>query len=141
MNLQEQISRIKSMMNILETIVYRGAESPEFGKGNWNGVWVSPDKKIAGQYVGHDENYIWKYELNPNINLLNTQDNEARMIEEAFIEKYPEQEEFVNQDGEFAELWMFPPNEFVDMLKEMDYDGYINGSDIFVINLNMIEQK
>ena len=127
-------------MNIVETIVYRGSESPEFGKGNWSGVWVSPHKKIAAQYVGYDENYIWKYELNPNINLLNDVDSEARMIEELFIEKYPEQEEFVNQDGEFAELWMFPPNEFIDMLKDMGYDGYINGSDIFVINYDMIKK-
>ena len=141
MNLQEQISRIQSMMNLVETIVYRGAESPEFGKGSWKGVWVSPSKKIAGQYVGYDENYIWKYKLDSDINLLDKDDDTARMFENLFIKKYPEQDEYVNQDGDFLELWMFPPDEFVKMLKEAGYDGYINGSDMFIINLDVIKQQ
>jgi len=130
------------LLNLLkENTVYRGAKSPEFSKGDFNGIWVSPIKKIAGQYVGNNESLIWEYELDPNIKLLNVQSNAGRKVEEFFIKEYPELEDVVNQDGDFLELWMFPPEELSIMLKEMGFDGYVNGSDYFIVNLNKIQHK
>lgn len=130
---------IKLISILKEITVYRGADSSEFNKGDFNGIWVSPMKDVAGQYVGQDENRIWKYELNPNIKLLNVKSQAGRKVEEFFISEYPELEDIVNQEGNFLELWMFPPMELNNMLKEMGYDGYINGSDYFIINLNKIK--
>ena len=124
----------KSNLFMNELLVYRGAHSPEFGKGEWNGVWVSPFKEVANQWSPKGEDTIWKYSLSDNINLINTTNAIARQLEAQFIHKFPEQEEYVNQSDDFAELWMFPPPEFVDMLTDYGYDGYINGTDYFIIN-------
>lgn len=118
---------LKDMLK--EDVYHRGADSPEFGKGSFKGAWVSKDKDTAAQY-----GRLHSYNTQKDMNLLSTDSAEARGIEQEFIDRYPEQEEMVNQDGEFTELWMFPPEELIDMLSAKGYDGYNNGTDTFVIN-------
>lgn len=118
---------------INEKKYYRGAETNELGKGSFNGVWCSTDYKTAKQY-----GEVWEYEID-NANLLNTNDKEARIIEKIFDAGFPGEEEYYNQDGEWTELWMFPPDGLIRILKEQGYDGYDNGMDTFIINLHKIK--
>ena len=120
-------------------VYYRGAESNEFGKGDFGGIWLSKDEKVASQY-----GKIHKYTTTDKLNLIDTNSKEAREVEEYFSKRHPSLLEEVNQDGKFTELWMFPPNELIDILKEDGYDGYNNGSDTFVFNdkkLKAVEQS
>lgn len=115
------------------TLYYRGAETNEFGKGDFDGIWLSTDERIANQY-----GEVHKY-LGNGLNLLDSNSADAREIEEYFSKKYPKLLDYYNQDGDFTELWMFPPKEFIEILKEDGYDGYNNGSDTFVFNYDKIK--
>ena len=55
------------------------------------------------------------------------------------MKAYPDEEEYYNQDDEWTELWMFPPNKVIEILKLQGYDGYNNGMDTFIINLHKIK--
>ena len=110
--------------------------TPEFGKGDFGGVWLSPDKSIAAQYSPK----IWQYILSERVSLLNHASREARSIEKEFVDLYPDLEDEVNQDGDFLELWMFPPQEFVNIITNHGYDGFINGSDYFIINTEKLKE-
>jgi hypothetical protein len=121
---------MKTFINFIkEEIYYRGAPTPEFKKGNWNGVWISTAKWVAQQY-----GTLWSYETTEPLNLLNNELNIARIFEQDFIKKYPELEDEVNQDGDFSELWLFPPDKFIKILEDKGYDGFINGLDTLLFN-------
>jgi len=57
-----------------------------------------------------------------------------RLIENEFLSRYPHLEELYNQDGDWIELWMFPPEELIPLLDARGYDGFVNGSDTFIWN-------
>lgn len=114
------------------TIVYRGAPSPEFGKGNWNGVFVSTDLKSATQY----HNNVYKYELSDS-NLLDEDDPKAEKIADDWLNNSNDPDiQYVN---EIYDLWMFPPDGWIDYLRELGYDGTILGMDIFIFNTDKLK--
>ena len=120
---------------INEEIYYRGALDSKLEKGNFKGDWFSKNKEIAAQY---GKTYQYNF---PNLNLLNVESDKARTIEDEFEVKYPELQDEFNQDGEFLELWMFPPLELVQILFQHNYDGFKNGSDSFIINYDKISNN
>ena len=118
-----------------QEIYYRGALDSKLEKGNFKGDWFSKNKEIAAQY---GKTYQYNF---PNLNLLNVESDKARTIEDEFEVKYPELQDEFNQDGEFLELWMFPPLELVQILFQHNYDGFKNGSDSFIINYDKISNN
>ena len=114
-------------------IYWRGSENgPEIGKGDFGGIWLAKEKNIAAQYGD-----LYKFRVN-SPNLLNWSSAISRELEIEFNKRYPEEEQYSNQDGEWTELWMFPPPKWIEMLKEKGYDGYVNGSDTFIFNLKKV---
>jgi len=130
---EEDVPAIKEVVASGD-VYFRGAPSDEISAHDFPGMWLSKDEAIAEQYGD-----TYKYTLE-NANLLNTEEPEARDIEIEFAKKYPVLEEEMNQTGEWTELWMFPCDELVSILKQRGYDGYNNGSDTFVFNLFKIKK-
>jgi len=131
--------------NLNNNIVYRGSPSPEFGKGNWKGVFVSTDLKSAQQY--HDN--VYKYELSPDLNLLddppedeiepedlNPEIEKISKIVNDYLESDDPDAGWVN---EIYELWMFPPDGWIDYLRKLGYDGTKLGMDRFIFNTDKLK--
>lgn len=130
--------RALAMSTISEGVLYRGAESPDFGKGDFKGSWFSEDREVAAQY-----GTVYEYEISEPLKLADNRrsadpmSGEKGSLQYEFVQLYPEQEVLVNQDGDFAELWLFPPDEFVDLLVEKGYNGYRHGTDIFLVESSL----
>ena len=131
--------------NEQSNIVYRGAPTPEFGKGNWKGVFVSTDLKSAQQY--HEN--IYKYELSPDTNLLGDPPDEDP-VEPDVTEESEKISKIVNDYlesddpdagwiNEIADLWMFPPDGWIEYLRKLGYDGTTLGMDRFIFNTNKLK--
>ena len=108
------------------TVLYRGAQSHETHLGDFFGAWFSASKDTAKQYGD-----LFSYEV-PGIDLLDSNSEEATVLVEEYAEEYPQEAELGNQGGDYAELWMFPPDSFVLFLDQAGYDGYTHGTDIFI---------
>jgi hypothetical protein len=114
-------------------IYYRGAKTNELGKSSFDGMWCSSDYNVAAQY-----GKVWKYKIE-NANLLDTNDEKARTMEKIFEVGFPGEDEYYNQDGDWTELWAFPPKGIIRILRDQGYDGYNNGMDTFIFNLHKVK--
>jgi len=118
--------------NLNNNIVYRGAPSPEFGKGNWSGVFCSPDINIAKQYHGN----IWKYELS-DVNLINANLRESEELAENWLDNSNDPDvQYINEPDD---LWIFPPDGWIDFLRKKGYDGIQYGTDRFIFNTDKLK--
>ena len=115
-----------------KTIVYRGAPSPEFGKGNWKGVFVSTDLKSAQQY--HEN--IYKYELS-DCRLLDENDTNAEKLADYWLDNSKDPD--VKYVNEIDDLWMFPPDGWINHLRKLGYDGMSFGMDRFIFNTDKLK--
>lgn len=111
-------------------IYYRGAKSSAFGKGDWDGIWVSKDLKNAAQY-----GKVWIYQTLRKLNLLtfNTEKG-MKHFGKRYCTIWPKEEALVHQCNDYAELYMFPPKNFSNFLKWKGYDGYNFGNSTFIVD-------
>lgn len=111
-------------------IYYRGAKSSTFGKGSWDGIWVTRNPKNAAQY-----GKIWIYQTLHKLNLMNFNTERAmKQFGKRYCTIWPKEEFNVHQSDDYAELYMFPPESFSKFLRWKDFDGYNFGNTTFIVD-------
>lgn len=111
--------------------MFRGAESPELGKGDFGGTFLATDEKTAAQY-----GVVRKYNVSAH-RFLGIDDQEAGTLSAQFLNQYPGDAPNYDpeEEGEPAhELWLFPTSRWIQFLKSKGYEGTAVGKDRFVFD-------
>lgn len=118
------------------TIMYRGAETPELGKGQFGGTFLATDEKTAGQYGP-----VHSFQVSAK-KFLDIDDPQAEALSAQYLKQHPDDAPNYDPDvepGAAHELWMFPTRGWKAFLEEKGFEGTSIGKDHFVFDAGKVK--
>jgi hypothetical protein len=110
-------------------IFYRGAATSAFGKGDWNGAWVSDNPKGGAKWRSKGDTITHRYQAARPLHILDM--TKGNNTIDSFLRDHPEYDEG-DRESTVSNLHAFPDEQWINHVKDRGFDGHRLGGDFFI---------